>query len=227
MISNIPFTICDDMKKLTKLFILLLIGCVSSVGVSVASTEIVEGKDYTVLSTPQATDDARSIEVIEFFWYGCPHCYDLHPHIDQSSKNARQDVKFRCVPAIFRANWTVAAKTFYAMEALGILKDLHDKVYDAIHAKKIDLAKESTLFEWVEKQGVDRKEFVNAYNSFSVQNMVNRASQMTKQYKLTGVPALVVEGKYLTSGKMTGLPRDTILVLDALIEKARKEKSSQ
>ena len=215
------------MKKLTTLFILLLVGCVSSVGVSVASTEIVEGKDYTVLSTPQATDDARSIEVIEFFWYGCPHCYDLHPHIDQWRKNAPKDVKFRYVPAIFRANWTVAAKTFYAMEALGILKDLHDKVYDAIHAKKIDLAKESTLFEWVEKQGVDRKEFVNAYNSFSVQNMVNRASQMTKQYKLTGVPALVVEGKYLTSGKMTGLPRDTILVLDALIEKARKEKSSQ
>lgn len=213
------------MKKLTKLFILLLIGYVSCLGVSIAFAEIVEGKDYTVLSTPQPTEDARSIEVIEFFWYGCPHCYDLHPHIDQWRKNAPKDVKFRYVPAIFRANWGVAAKTFYAMEALGISKDLHDKVYDAIHAKKIDLAKESTLFEWVEKQGIDRKEFVNAYNSFSVQNMVNRSSQMTKQYKLTGVPALVVEGKYLTSGKMSGLPRDTILVLDALIEKARKEKS--
>ena len=113
------------------------------------------------------------------------------------------------------------------MEALGITKDLHDKVYDAIHAKKIDLSKEATLFEWIEKQGVDRKEFVNTYNSFSVHNMVNRSSQMMKQYKLTGVPALVVEGKYLTSGKMSGLPRDTIQVLDALIEKARKEKTSK
>lgn len=215
------------MKKLAKLFTLLLIGYISSIGFSVASAEIVEGKDYIVLSTPQPTDDARSIEVIEFFWYGCPHCYDLHPYIDQWRKNAPKDVKFRYVPAIFRANWTVAAKTFYAMEALGVSKDLHDKIYNAIHAKKIDLAKESTLFEWVEKQGVDRKEFVNAYNSFSVQNMVNRASQMMKQYKLTGVPALVVDGKYLTSGKMSGLPRDTILVLDALIEKARKEKSSK
>lgn len=212
------------MNRFFKLFLLLI--NLGLTGALTAHAEIIEGRDYIVLTNPQPTEDKRSIEVIEFFWYGCPHCNELHPYIDDWRKNAPADVKFQYVPAIFRANWTPAAKTFYAMEVLGITKELHDKVYKAIHRDKIDLSKEAVLFDWVEKQGVERGKFVNAYNSFSVQNQVARSSQMIRQYKLTGVPALVVDGKYLTSGKMSGTPRDTIQVLNELIDKVQKERLS-
>lgn len=212
------------MNKLFKFFLVFI--TLSLSGILLAHAEIIEGRDYIILANPQPTEDQRSIEVIEFFWYGCPHCYELHPHIDNWRKTAPKDVKFRYVPAIFRANWTPAAKTFYAMEALGITKELHDKVYKAIHRDKIDLSKEAVLFDWIEKQGIEREKFINAYNSFSVQNQVARVSQMIRQYKLTGVPALVIEGKYITSGKMSGTPRDTIQVLNELIDKARKERAS-
>ena len=211
------------MNKLFKFFLVFI--TLNFSGILLARAEIIEGRDYIVLATPQPTEDQRSIEVIEFFWYGCPHCYELHPHIDNWRKNAPKDVKFRYVPAIFRANWTPAAKTFYAMEALGFTKEVHDKLNKAIHRDKIDLSKEAVLFDWIEKQGIERAKFINAYNSFSVQNQVAKVSQMIRQYKLTGVPALVVEGKYITSGKMSGTPRDTIQVLNELIDKARKDRA--
>ncbi|MCW5599124.1 thiol:disulfide interchange protein DsbA/DsbL [Nitrosomonas sp.] len=209
---------------MNRLFNFLLFIVIGLANASFAQAEIVEGRDYIALANPQPTEDKRSIEVLEFFWYGCPHCNELHPHIDSWRQNAPKDVKFQYVPAIFRANWAPAAKTFYAMEVMGLTKTLHDKVYKAIHRDKIDLANEATLFNWIEKQGIDRDKFVNAYNSFSVQNQVAKSTQMMRQYKLTGVPALVVDGKYVTSGKMSGTPRDTIQILNELIDKARKEK---
>jgi thiol:disulfide interchange protein DsbA len=136
-----------------------------------------------------------------------------------------KDVSFRYVPAIFRPNWIPGAKIFYALEVLGARDRLHDKVYDAIHLDKIDLNKEDVLFDWVAKQGVDRQKFIDAYNSFSVQNQdVPRSTNMSKSYSLTGVPAVVVDGKYMTSGRMGGTPQDTIKIMDELIEKARQER---
>ncbi|HRN81586.1 thiol:disulfide interchange protein DsbA/DsbL [Nitrosomonas europaea] len=201
---------------------------VNLAGVLIAHAEIVEGRDYTVLSAPQPTEgDSEHIEVIEFFWYGCPHCSDLHPHLSRWLENKPADVAFRFVPAILRNNWVPGAKTFYAMESLGLTQTLHDKVYHAIHREKTDLSKEATLFDWIGKQGVDRDKFIGAYNSFTVQNQANRSAQMIRQYKLTGVPALVVDGRYLTSGKAGGTPQDTISVLNQLIEKVREEKKSR
>lgn len=201
----------------------LLIG-ISITGISGARAEIVEGRDYTVLPHPRPTESGKNIEVLEFFWYGCPHCYDLHPHIKAWLKTIPKDVSFRYVPAIFRPNWIPGVKIFYALEALGEKDRLHDKVYDAIHLDKIDLTKDEVLFDWIAKQGVDRQKFIDAYSSFSVQNQVSRSTQMSKDYNLSGVPALVVDGRYLTSGRMGGTPQDTVKVLDELIEKVRKEK---
>ena len=211
----------NQRKFLAIFFLLLSFGLINS---SNALADIVEGKDYTVLTNPQPTQDNNKIEVLEFFWYGCPHCYSLHPHLKSWLMNIPSDIDFRYVPAIFRANWVAAAKVFYAIEAIGITDVLHDKIYDAIHRDKIDLNNESILFDWIEKQGVDRKKFENTYNSFAVQNQVARSTQMSRQYQLTGVPALVINGKYLTSGKMGGTPQDTVKTLEALIEKARKER---
>jgi thiol:disulfide interchange protein DsbA len=100
-------------------------------------------------------------------------------------------------------------------------------VYKAIHRDKIDLSKEAILFDWIEKQGIEREKFINAYNSFSVQNQVAKTSQMIRQFKLTGVPALAIDGKYITSGKMGGTPRDTTQVLNELIDKVRKDRNSK
>ena len=208
-------------KSFVIFFLLLSFGLINGAN---ARVDIVEGKDYTVLTNPQPMQDSNKIEVLEFFWYGCPHCYSLHPHLKTWLMNIPSDINFRYVPAIFRANWVPAAKIFYAIEAIGIKDVLHDKIYDAIHRDKIDLNNEAVLFDWIEKQGVDRKKFENTYNSFAVQNQVARSTQMSRQNQLTGVPALVINGKYLTSGKMGGTPQDTIKTVEALIEKVRKEE---
>lgn len=209
-------------KSLTAFFLLLLsFGLIHS---SNARADIIEGRDYTILTNPQPTQDSNTIEVLEFFWYGCPHCNSLHPHLKTWLIHLPGDVSFRYVPAILRANWVSAAKIFYTIEAIGITDTLHDKIYEAIHRNKIDLNNESVLFDWIEKQGIERKRFEDTYHSFAVQNQVARSTQMTRQYQLTGVPALVINGKYLTSGKMGGTPQDTIKTLELLIEKAREER---
>ncbi len=211
----------NQYKPLAVFFLLLSF---SLINLSSARADIVEGKDYTVLATPQPTQDSNTIEVLEFFWYGCPHCNSLHPHLKSWLMNIPSDVSFRYVPATLRANWVSAAKIFYAIEAIGKTDVLHDKIYDAIHRDKIDLNQESILFDWIEKQGIDRKKFEDTYRSFAVQNQVAKSTQLTRQYQLTGVPALIINGKYITSGRMGGTPQDTIKTLEALIEKARKEK---
>lgn len=216
------------MNPMRLLAVAVLFAGISFTAVSVARAELVEGRDYTVLQNPQPTHSGNHIEVIEFFWYGCPHCYQLHPYIKAWSKRMPKDVSFRYVPAIFRPNWIPGARIFYALEVLGARDKLHDKVYDAINLDKIDLTKEDVLFDWVAKQGVDRQKFIDAYNSFSVQNQdVPRSTNMSKSYGLTGVPAVVVDGKYMTSGRMGGTPQDTIKIMDELIEKARKERTKK
>ena len=189
-----------------------------------AQAEIVEGKHYKKLDNPQPTEDASKIEVLEFFWYGCPHCYSLHSHLKTWLASLPDDVNFRYVPANLRASWIVAAKIFYTIEAMGNTATLHDSIYDAIHREKVDLHQESILFDWIEKQGVDRKKFENTFNSFAVQNQVARATQMARQLQLNGVPALIIDGKYLTSGGMSSTPQGTIDTLNALLEKVRNER---
>ena len=212
------------MNSIRLLTVTLLLSVISFTGLSSARAELVEGRDYTVLPHPQPTESGKNIEILEFFWYGCPHCYDLHPHIKTWLKKMPKDVSFRYVPAIFRPNWIPGLKTFYAMEALGERDKLHDKVYEAIHTDKVDLTKDEVLFNWIAKQGIDRQKFIDAYNSFSVQNQVAKSTQISKDYNLSGVPTVVVDGRYLTSGRMGGTPQDTIKILDELIEKVRKER---
>ena len=215
------------MNPMRFLTIFLLFTGIVIAGVSGARAEIVEERDYTILPAPRPTESGKNIEVLEFFWYGCPHCYDLHPLIKAWQKRMPKDVSFRYVPAVFRVNWVPGTKTFYALEALGVRDKLHDKVYDAIHLDKIDLSKEDLLFDWMAKQGIERQKFVDAYNSFAVQNQASRSTQMSKDYGLAGVPAVVVDGRYLTSGKMGGTPQDTIRTLEELIVKVRKERAKK
>ena len=196
-------------------------------GISGVRAELTQGRDYTVLLRPQPTESGKNIEVREFFWYGCRHCYKLHPYIKAWLKGVPKDVSFRYVPAIFRSSWVPGAKTFYTLEVMGARSKLHDKIYYAIHIERIDLTKEELLFNWIEKQGIDRKKFVAIYNSFTVENQSSQSSRMSRDYGFKGVPALVVDGKYLTSGKMSDTPQETIKTLDELIKKVRKERTKK
>lgn len=201
----------------------IVVLAISVLGIAQAQAEAVEGQHYNVLPNPQPTQNKDRIEVIEFFWYGCPHCSNLHLPLKNWLKNKPDDVDFRYVPAIFRDNWEPGARTYYALEAMGGMDAVHDKIYDAIHRDKIDLTNEATLFGWMEKQGVEKEAFMKAYNSFAMQSHIARSKQMMQQFQLRGVPVLVVEGKYVVVNK-GGTPQDMVSALEKVVVMARKAR---
>ena len=179
--------------------------------------------DYTILSPEIGTDSGNKIEVAEFFWYRCPHCFQLEPGLNAWLKKTPKDVAMRRIPAVLNASWMPLAKTYYAMEALGVAHKYHDDLFNAIHLDGLDVSKESNLFDWAAKVGMNRQAFIDAYQSFGVQSKVFRANQLTRDAHITGVPSFVVDGKYLTSESMTGSEAGLFSTLDELIAKARKE----
>lgn len=180
------------------------------------------GKDYTVLAPVQATDDANKIEVIEFFSYGCSHCSEFHPIITPWAAKLPADVVFKRIPVTFgRAAWANIAKLYYTLEITGDLAKLDGDVFKAIHNDRANLFDDKNLMEWVSKKGVDMKKFSDTYNSFGVASMVKRGDQMAQSYKISGVPAIGVDGKYLL-GDM-GF-NEKLAVTNKLIAKARAEK---
>jgi len=179
----------------------IVAGLVLAFSVSAQGTPT-EGIDYLELKPPQPTESAGKIEVIEFFWYRCPHCYDLEPSLESWVKGLPRDVQFRRVPGVLSEEWAIDARIFYVLEALGQVDRLHRRLFDAIHQQggvKLrgnDYAK--WVAEWLSKQGVDMKKYDELYRSFTVQTKTNRALQMARTYRLDGVPTLAVQGRYLT-----------------------------
>jgi thiol:disulfide interchange protein DsbA len=184
-----------------------------------AFAEIEPGRDYALLNPSQPTG-TKKIEVLEFFFYGCSHCYRLHPLLTAWEKNMPKDVELTFVPTIFRENWEPMARTYYALESLGQQQKLRDPLYRAWNEDKIDINDEAKVSDFVAKYGVDPAKFSAAYNSFSMQSKVTRAKQMIRSYGISGTPTLVVDGKYLITGLQ---PEDTIRVLDEVVAMARKE----
>jgi thiol:disulfide interchange protein DsbA len=210
-----------------KLFRYLLLSCLLAVTGGTFAAAPILNKDYRLVSPPQPTETGNKIEVIEFFYYGCSHCYDLEPYLKKWTSSAPKDVAFRRIPAVFRDDWVPLTKTFYTLEALGEINRLQNAVFEAIHVKQINLNNEQTLLDWMEQHGVDRKKFADAYNSFSVNNRAEFAKKLTRAYGVEGTPTLVVDGKYLTGPGMTGSHESALQVLDELINKARQERSSK
>lgn len=181
----------------------------------------VEGKDYVTVPLPQAQlAGSGKVEVTEFFWYGCPHCFALEPRLATWLSQLPRDVQFRRVPAVLAAHWQPMAKAFYALEATGI--DLHTKMFNAIHVEKLNLNDEQTFLQWVGKQGADGVKVGDAYRSFGVNSRLQAARQMNVNLGLTSVPSLVVGGKYLTSPSMAGGADQMFQVVDYLVEQVRK-----
>ncbi len=181
-----------------------------------------EGKHYSRLQMPQPTEQPGKVEVIEFFWYGCPHCYDFEPLLKSWTKKLPSDVNFKKVPAIFRDDWASGARIYYALEGLGLLDKHHDAVFNAMIKQRIRLSDEKTLLDWVAKQGIDRQQFADMYKSFAVDGKVRRAAEMTQEYGFGGVPVLIVGGKYMPSPDL-GTFGNMLEVVDGLIAKNRGE----
>jgi len=203
--------------KLIKSLVVALSLLVS--GAAFAAAEL--GKDYTLLNPPQPTD-SKKIEVLEFFFYGCSHCFHLHPLLSTWEKTMPKDVELTFVPTIFRDSWEPMARTFYALESLG-QQQLHDALYKAWNVDNNQLLEEDKIRDFVSSHGVDGAKFSAAYNSFSMQSKVARAKQMIRSYGINGTPTLVVDGKYVIEGLQ---PEDTIRVLKDVIAVARKTHRS-
>ncbi len=180
-----------------------------------------EGVDYKKV-TQVPTDTGDKIEVLEFFWYGCPHCFTFEPYIKDWKKTKPANVEFVRVPAIFRPDWEIQARAYYALNNMGVIEDLHGKIFSAINKDKKRLNNKALITDFVVKNGVNREKFEKEYSSFSVDSMVRKAKKKQTAFKIQGVPSIAVNGKYLTSGSMSGSYDNLIKIMDHLIEKESK-----
>ena len=202
--------------------VIALTGLACAIGLASMNTQAanyVAGKDYRVLDNPENIS-GDAIIVREFFWYGCPHCYKLNPHMEKWAKTKDKDVAFFKTPAALNPVWEANARGFYAAQLLGYEDKTHDKLFDAIHKGNQKLFDQNSLAKWYASQGVDAKKFNSLYNSFAVGTKIGRSQAGAKRYQLTGVPAVVVQGKYVVTGEDAKVAQ----VVDYLVDKARAEK---
>ena len=184
--------------------------------------------DYLEVSPAQPTSVKKGqVEVVEFFWYRCPHCFELEGELNAWARKLPNDVVLKRVPGILNPGWASLARAFYALEAIGMREKLHDEVFNAIHVQGQDLNDPERFFDWAVTKGIDRKKIADAYNSFSVNTQVMRAQQMTAGYKINGVPAFAVNGRYVTSAYLTGSVPAMFKTLDTLIAQERKKNGKK
>jgi thiol:disulfide interchange protein DsbA len=182
-----------------------------------------DGTDYRTLTRRASVEaPAGKIEVVEFFWYSCPHCNAFEPQLVRWSRNLPADVVLRRVPVAFRDDFEPQQRLFYALEALGKQAELHQKIYDAIHREKIKLDRGEQIIDWVAKQGVDREKFVDLYTSPALSLKARQATTLHNTYEIEGVPTLGVAGRWYTDGTLTGNMPRALTVADFLIAEARK-----
>lgn len=192
-----------------------------------ALAQLKAGADYTELKSAQPVEAKGKIEVVEFFWYRCPHCYSLEPTLEPWVKKLPADVQFRRIPAVLSDSWAVDAGYFYAFEALGVLDKLHKPFFDAIHKDRLDIRSEAAVTEWLTKHGIERKKFDEVYKSFGVQSKIKRAAQLSAAYQLEGVPMLAVQGKYTVSAEQGGSQAGMLSTVDKLVDSLRKSPAKK
>jgi thiol:disulfide interchange protein DsbA len=184
------------------------------------------GLEYKQIPQQPITTGPR-IEVVEFFWYGCPHCNQLQGPLEAWLKRKPEDVELRRTPAIFRESWVPHARIFYTLEALGELGRLHQAVYRAVHAQKEDLTTASSAAEWAARNGIDRARWLSTYNSPEIDRKIDESKAATRSYAIEGTPSLVVDGRYLTSSGMSDSYQGVIVILDDLVRIARERRPAK
>lgn len=192
------------------------------------AVELKEGQNYVAYHPARETETRDKIEVTEFFWYGCGHCFHMEPELQKWLKTLPKDVVFRRVPAVFPGRdgnpgqWASGTALYYSLDAMGYGEKLHEDIFSAIHKDRADLFNEKGMIEWLGSKGVDTKVFSATYHSFAVRGKVQRAMQISQAHGLDGVPALIIDGRYRV---INGA--DTFAVADTLIDKVRKERAAK
>lgn len=185
------------------------------------------GKDYLTLDKPAPTETAAGqVEVVEFFWYNCPHCNAFEPMFEAWAKKVPKDVTIRRAPVAFRPDFEPQQRLYFVLEAMGKIDDLHGKVFHAIHVEKQTLNTVEQISAWMEKQGIPKAKFMEMYNSFSVSTKARKSTQLQDGYALDGVPALGINGRYFTSGTQAQTLERSLLVTDFLIVQSRQSMSA-
>ena len=203
------------MKKIL-VFIMLMAG-----SALLQAADYKDGVHYKKLS-PQQSESSENVEVLEFFWYGCPHCYTFEPYVNAWKKSKPDNVDFARVPAIFRPDWEVQARAYYALSNMGVIEDMHIKIFEAMHKQKKRLDTKQKITDFLVSNGVDKAAFEKEYNSFTTDGMVRKAKKKMKAYRIQGVPSMVINGKYLTSGSMAGSYDNMVKITNYLIDKESK-----
>ena len=182
----------------------------------------VEDVHYQATKQRLTTSDANTVEVVEMFFYGCPHCFNLELTVEDWKKDLPGYVKFSYMPAIFNEKWIPLAKAFYAAEAIGQLDTLHPLFFEAIHIDETPIYSEDAIIDFVAEQGIDKAHFEKAMKSFAVRTKVNKAKKITDASGIDGVPSLIVNGKYITGARLAGGEEEIFEVVDFLVEQERK-----
>lgn len=183
----------------------------------------IEGQHYVKLTQRQPTQDPKKLEVVEFFWYGCPHCHAFEPMLDAWVKKLPADVNFRRLPVAFReVPFVLHQKLYFAIETLGLVDSLHRKVFNAMHVERNPLNTPEAIGDFVAKNGVDKAKFLDTMNSFSVQAKSKQAAALSAGYKIDGTPAIGIDGRYYTAGSLAGSNERSLAVTEYLMALARK-----
>lgn len=210
------------MKKLFLTFALLFL----TVPAFAQSGEFTEGAQYEVLAEVQPVQTGDKIEVVELFWYRCPHCYRLEPFIVRWLENKPDNAEYVPIPAILNDNWEFGARAYYTFEALGLVDQLHPKFFDAIHKDRKPFNTVEQLAEWASQYGAKPEDIISTFNSFAVNNKLNFASVMGRKYGITGVPSIIIDGKYRTSVSQAGSHEELLDVINFLVDKAAAERKA-
>src|SRR5215475_6183646 len=197
---------------------LLLIG-------AARGADLMEDVDYRVIPKQKLTDTER-IEVVYFFYYGCSWCYQFESFIGEWLRSKPTDVSFRRIPALRSSKWITLTRVFYTYEALDLLPRLHAKTFQAFHQDEINLQSEGALFDWVEKQGVDRKRFEEVFHSEAVTERMMNSRALTDAFRVESTPSVAVDGRYLTSSGMTGGVAELMTTVEELVRMVREERRS-
>jgi len=208
------------MKKITSF--LAIIAAMAALGfVSVPNAMAEQG--YELVTPPQPTSaDKGQVEVVELFWYGCPHCFRLEPYVERWLKSKPKNVKFVRMPGVFRPSWEVHARAYYTAEILGVVDKIHRPMFDAIHEQKRHMNDEASIMALFAEHGVSNKDFKRVFHSFAVETKLRRAKDMGRRYGVQGVPTLIVNGKYRTGAQEAGGNAKVFKVVNQLIKQESK-----
>lgn len=176
---------------------------------------------YVELSNPVPVAVPGKIEVVELFWYGCPHCYKFEPVINPWVEKLPSDVNFKRIPAMFGGPWDAHGQMFLTLESMGVEHKVHSAVFKAIQEEHKKLTSPDEMAEFLATQGVDKDKFLATFNSFAIKGQVNQARELAKKYEITGVPTMVVNGKYRFDIGSAGGAEQALQLADKLVDKER------